>query len=854
MHLLLKTKPPLRDAVSSDESPSSATARMTLDGKFFKRSGQRVRLHGVTYGPFQPHDNVHHFPARNIVAGDLASMAAIGVNAIRTYHVPPQWLLEAAECSQLGVLIDVPWSKHVCFLDSAVARREARDNVRKAVEQNSQHSCVLAHSIGNEIPPDIVRWHGARRVERFIAELADVARQADPAGLVTFANYPPTEYLDLSFLDFLTFNVYLHDRETFRRYLLRLQNLIGSKPLVLGEIGMDTIRHGEVAQADFLSGHFTEAMQAGLAGAFVFSWTDEWFTGQHSIDNWQFGITRRDRTPKPAFHALRETFEDPLERQLPSGAPRVSVVVCSYNGGATLDQCLRSLAALKYPDYEVILVDDGSTDDTRAIIARFPWIRSFHTTNQGLSAARNTGLRAATGSIMAYTDSDCFVDPDWLTQLVFQLEHNDAAAVGGPNLAPPDGRVAACVGAAPGQPTHVLETDQVAEHIPGCNMAFRRAALEAINGFDPQYRKAGDDVDVCWRLQQSGRWITFAPGGFVWHHRRQTPRAFLRQQAGYGEAEALLRFKHPDRFNGRGHGKWRGVLYGNSLQGLVLGDAIIYRGTFGTGPFQCIYQPGPAHWAMLPSALEWQTIALLIAVPGIWWWPALVCAAGMIAVSILVAGLQAAQAQFEPKYRTLGSRLLVMGLCYAQPLVRSWARYKTRYFSRRGAARPGNSLRTKSSGWHVARTSTYWGERGQERVDLLHRVLNKLSQQQCAKTIDTGWRSSDVEVDCGPWSTIHLRTVQEDHGAQRRLIRVRSYLKFSSLSQLVCISAGVAALVSSSYSLSIAGSWLLATTVVLLAIIRDGARGISGIHKIVHQSAFELDLLVHDARAQQGQS
>ncbi len=93
-------------------------------------------------------------------------------------------------------------------------------------------------------------------------------------------------------------------------------------------------------------------------------------------------------------------------------------------------------------------------------------------------------------------------------------------------------------------------------------MAFRREALQAINGFDPQYRKAGDDVDVCWRLQQAGLWITFAPGAFVWHHRRQSPRAYLRQQAGYGEAEALLRFKHPDRFNGRGDGKWRGVLYG----------------------------------------------------------------------------------------------------------------------------------------------------------------------------------------------------------------------------------------------------------------------------------------------------
>ena len=68
------------------------------------------------------------------------------------------------------------------------------------------------------------------------------------------------------------------------------------------------------------------------------------------------------------------------------------------------------------------------------------------------------------------------------------------------------------------------------------------------------------------------------------------------QQAGYGEAEALLRFKHPDRFNSFGDGKWRGVLYGAALHGVRLGGPVIYRGTFGAGLFQCVYRPGPAHW------------------------------------------------------------------------------------------------------------------------------------------------------------------------------------------------------------------------------------------------------------------
>jgi hypothetical protein len=272
-----------------------------------------------------------------------------------------------------------------------------------------------------------VRWHGAPRVERFLHEFADRVKQIDPEGLVTYGNFPSTEYLSLPFLDFATFNVYLHDRETFRRYLFRLQNLVGDRPLVLGELGMDTLRHGELQQADFLAGHVREAALLGLAGSFVFAWTDEWFTGGHPIRDWAFGITRADRCPKPAYHALREVFEASPADLLPA-RPRVSIVVCSYNGAATLEQCIRSLLALAYPDYEVIVVDDGSTDNTAAILARFPSIRVITQSNQGLSSARNAGLRSATGEIVAYTDADCFVDADWLTHLVQRLLSKEAVA------------------------------------------------------------------------------------------------------------------------------------------------------------------------------------------------------------------------------------------------------------------------------------------------------------------------------------------------------------------------------------------------------------------------------------------
>jgi GT2 family glycosyltransferase len=777
--------PPPRADLRLTPPAARRAARVRLDGKYFASGGRRFRAHGVTYGPFAPDADGHQFPAPEWVRQDFAAMRDAGINSTRTYHLPPGWLFELADEHGIHLFVDVPWRKHLCFLDSAEARAEAREAVRAAAKHGAGHPSLFAYSVGNEIPTDVIRWHGAARVERFLAELADVARQADPEGLVTYASYPPTEYLDLAPFDFVTFNVYLHDPEAFRRYLFRLQNLVGDKPLLLGEIGMDTLRHGEDGQAEFLDGHIREARLAGVAGLFVFSWTDDWFTGGHRIEDWAFGITRADRSPKAGFHAVREAFEAPLSALLPR-TPRASVVVCTYNGGRTLDQCLRSLRNLDYPDYEVIVVDDGSTDDTAAILRRFPEVTAVRQPNRGLSAARNVGLFAASGEVVAYTDSDCFADPDWLTHLVDQLERTGAAAVGGPNLTPEDGWLAACVAAAPGQPTHVLESDQVAEHVPGCNMAYRKDALLAINGFDPLYRKAGDDVDVCWRLQQSGKWITFAPGACVWHHRRQGPRSYLRQQAGYGEAEAVLRFHHPARFNARGEGKWRGMLYGAALQGLRFGGSLVYRGTFGTGLFQCVYRPGPAHWAMLPSTLEWHAAAALVALGAVFWLPALFVALGMLGLSVLVAGLQAAQAKLPAAHRGLTSRLVVAALCYAQPLARSWRRYRTRFFhpcvvvpDADLPVRPGRPLPLSGE-----RTVEYWSERWQDRTELLSAVTAYLTERRWAKEFGAGWEAWDVRVYCHPLTEVRVATVQEDHGSGRRLIRVRFTMRLRPSARL----------------------------------------------------------------------
>ncbi len=813
-------------------SPPSGAGRMRINGKRFAHAETVARLRGFTYGPFAPDAEEQPFPARSRVCDDLARMQTLGANSIRTYHVPPPWLLDLLEENGLTIFMDVPWSTHLCFLQSRRAQSDARRTVRQAASNGRHHACIAAYNIGNEIPTDIIRWHGTARVEQFLAELSDVVKQADPHGLVTYASYPPTEYLDLSFLDFMTFNVYLHDRAVFRDYIFRLHNLAGDRPLVLGELGMDTIRHGQAEQARLLANHLRETALLGLAGAYVFSWTDDWHTGGHPIQDWAFGITDAERVAKTSYTAVKRVFTAPLSDLLDE-RPRVSVVVCSYNGGATLDECLRSLCALNYPDFEIIVVDDGSTDNTREILARFPAVRVIHQDHLGLSVARNAGLESAMGTVIAYTDSDCIADPDWLIHLVHQLVYTGAAAVGGPNLTADDGWLAACVAAAPGQPTHVLVSDQVAEHIPGCNMAFRREALEAINGFDPQFQKAGDDVDICWRLQHEGLQITFAPGAFVWHHRRPNPLSYLRQQAGYGEAEAVLQSKHPDKFNGRGDGKWGGVMYGASLQGLQIASPIIYRGAFGTGMFQCLYQPGAAHWAMLPSTLEWHVAALLLgmvgALVGSFGW---VMGAALLALSILVAALQATQVHRGGAHRFGYGRLLIAGLCYAQPLVRSWSRYRARLSSER-APRPDPVIldgpRHRLS-WRGLLSVAYWSETGSDRTDILRRAVAFMERYRWGKMLDTGWLDWDISVDCESGLVLKIVTVQEDHGQGKRVIRIRYQLVFSDRLRVI---AAVSVVAWAAVALTYPRAAMAAAALAIVLGVRAWVRGLSAGSRVV---------------------
>jgi GT2 family glycosyltransferase len=674
---------------------------------------------------------------------------------------------------------------------------------------------VFAYSVANEIQPDVVRWSGAAQVADFIDELVAAAKSIDPDCMCTYGNYPSTEFLAPQTLDFVCFNVYLHQPAAFKSYLARLQMVADAKPLVLGEFGVDSRREGLAAQSEMLAWPVELAFRSGLAGAVVFTFTDDWYRGGEPVTDWQLGLTTAARERKPAFATIQAAFaaapKFPLRRK-----PRVSVVVASYNAAATLKACLESLRHLNYSDYEVILVDDGSTDATPRIVETYPHVRYLrHATNLGLSVARNTGLAAATGEIIAFTDADCRADEDWLYYLVAELLEGEFAAVGGHNLLPPDDSpVATAVMVSPGGPAHVMLTDREAEHIPGCNMAFFKSALEAIGGFDPIFRQAGDDVDVCWRLQQAGYKIGFCAAGFVWHYRRSTISAYLKQQRGYGQAEALLVRKHPEYFNAFGNSVWRGRIYAPAKYGLQLTRApIIYHGPFGSAPFQTLYAAHPALTFLLPTTLEFHVLVTLpLFVLGVTVPVLLPVALASLLVTGAVCALAGAQATLPRTKRRWWSRPLVAWLFFLQPIVRGWERHQNRIAWRLAGGDRRDTLDSVSLRHSFVSLDEvrYWAERRLERVDFVARILRALERAVWPHRSDIGWSEYDVEVFGNRWSNVQLITAAEDHPRGRQLFRCKLRGRWSiqarvTLGLLVALEA-------------VAGTYLLAWWQMLLLV------------------------------------
>jgi len=739
--------------------------RLAARGKYIFDGEQKFYARGVSYGPFRPNSRGERYPEPERAADDFAMMREMGVNVIRTYVPPPDWMYELAMKSGLRLMVGIPWPFHMAFLDSSEMSRDIRRTIKSEMTAMRPHrDAIFAYMLGNEVRSDIVRWHGARRVSRFLAELRDIGKHIDPEGLFTYANYPSTEYLDLSSLDLNCFNVYLHNESDYRRYLTHLMALSGERPMILSESGMDTIREGEAHQAELLGWQSRAAFELGLSGYIVFAFTDEWHTGGSEITDWAFGLVTRERVRKQAFSSIAQVFAATIPPPL-AITPKVSIVVAAYNAEATLARCVDSLKRLNYPNYEIVVVDDGSTDST-AEIAEHAGVRPIRLAHRGLGEARNAGIKAAQGELIAFIDADAEADRDWLYHLVETMNRRGAAAAGGPNFPPlPKSLIAAAAAAAPGAPREVRESEEQLAQICGCNMMVAKSVLDRIGGFDPAFTAAGDDVDLSWRLLERNESLAYAPGAVVIHERRQTLRAYLAQQRGYGRGEAILFRRYPRRR--------RDFLYGTGWTWPWSARGRIYYGALGRGLFQAIYSSGSASWLTeVPLTFPWLAISIALILAGLFDRTFLALGAFGLLCSIASGAANAAIAALDPAYADFRTRAILACFCLLGPITRSYAFWRERWREPKIADDSARREFRLRGGLTIAAsdTNSFDPQRRDIRVQAIREAL---LQRGIACAASDGFEVFDLEILMLPMIRVPINVLAPESGTATVRWRVR---------------------------------------------------------------------------------
>lgn len=254
----------------------------------------------------------------------------------------------------------------------------------------------------------------------------------------------------------------------------------------------------------------------------------------------------------------------------------VSVLVCTANRNRQLEELLASLSALTVPDgvsAELVLVNNHPSSDLTPLIKglgpEFPLAVSVVLEPaRGLGKARNRGLGAASGAILAATDDDCIVDSEWLANLMhcFDADPELMMLGGRVELANADDQpITVRSGAAP---ETLRSAGQVFGFLHGCNMAFRRELLDRIGRFDPRFGagsplQAGEDADLVYRAHQAGAKIRYEPSVVVLHaHSRRTrgqARAALNR---YHQANGAILAKHAGNGDREAVALLRGVFVG----------------------------------------------------------------------------------------------------------------------------------------------------------------------------------------------------------------------------------------------------------------------------------------------------
>jgi len=235
--------------------------------------------------------------------------------------------------------------------------------------------------------------------------------------------------------------------------------------------------------------------------------------------------------------------------------PYVSIIVPVLNRENTIGKCIESLLELDYPFYETIIIDGGSTDKTMDVVSKYP-VKVIIDRRRGAYAARNSGLQAAQGDLIFFTDSDCISNRDVLRKLARHLTDEKIAGVGGQISSYNPATIIERFS----NYAHIVtfnlpkgiviwnENKLLSGGIYTANALYRKSVLEEVNGFDVDF-VVGGDYDLSWRLQRVGYRIVFDPGAVVFHKHRTALGDLIKQFFNYGIEHPLLLKKQPGGFS-----------------------------------------------------------------------------------------------------------------------------------------------------------------------------------------------------------------------------------------------------------------------------------------------------------------
>lgn len=221
------------------------------------------------------------------------------------------------------------------------------------------------------------------------------------------------------------------------------------------------------------------------------------------------------------------------------------------NAAATIADCVDSLLALVYPSdgFEVLVVDNASTDPTPELLERYAdRVRVLHEPIPGRSHARNAGVRHARGDVIAFTDADCRVDRNWLTEIVPAVRDEGVGMAGGRILTEQPCNYVERFGEVIHDHERAIK-NSTPPHVITANCAARKSTLEAIGGFDPAFPRS-QDADLAFRLWGAGHRMVFAGGAIVYHRNERTLRGLVHEGFLHGFWSVPLFERHRSLTNG----------------------------------------------------------------------------------------------------------------------------------------------------------------------------------------------------------------------------------------------------------------------------------------------------------------